>query len=185
MRQLGLFASRLVLGGYLAAHGAQMLFGSFGGHGLAATAARFESMGMRPGRAMAVLAGASELGGGILTVAGIGYPLGPLAIAGTMAVATSVHRTSGPLAQEGGYELPLTNLALAVGSMSAGPGRFRAGPGLPKRLARLAFVGGAGLAAVSVAQVLRSKPLNGPAVSRTPAEDLVESDGTVGSTAQP
>lgn len=168
MRHLGLLVSRCVLGGYLAVHGAQKLFGSFGGHGLDATAAGFESMGMRPGKAFAVLAGASELGGGVLTVTGIGDPLGPLAIAGTMAVASTVHRKQGPLAQNSGFELPLTNLALAVGLMSSGPGRFRLGPRLPRSLARLSAVGGVALAAVSLAQILRGESA-GTAEKKDPA----------------
>jgi putative oxidoreductase len=115
MRNFGLLATRSVLGGYLAVHGAQKLFGAFGGHGLDATAAGFESMGLRPVKAGATLAGVSELGGGILTVTGIADPLGPLALSGAMAVAAAVHRKQGPLSQNGGFELPLTNLALAVG----------------------------------------------------------------------
>lgn len=158
MRHLGLLASRCVLGGYLAVHGAQKLFGSFGGHGLDATAAGFESMGLRPGKAMAALAGASELGGGVLTASGIGDPLGPLAIAATMAVASTVHRKQGPLAQNGGFELPLTNLALAVALMSSGPARFRLGPRLPRSLIRLSAGGGVAIAAVSLAQMLRAEP---------------------------
>src|SRR5580698_7660484 len=109
-----------MFGSYLAVHGAQKLFGVFGGHGLDATGAAFESMGLRPGKVMAAVAGASELGGGVLTATGIADPLGPLSIAGTMVVASAVHRKQGPLAQNGGFELPLTNLALAVGLLSAG-----------------------------------------------------------------
>lgn len=158
MRHLGLLTSRAVLGGYLAVHGAQKLFGAFGGHGLDATAAGFESMGLRPGKAMATLAGASELGGGILTATGIADPLGPLAVAGTMVVATAVHRRQGPMSQKGGFELPLTNAALATALMVTGPGRWRAGPRLPKRLARLAFLGAAALTAGSILQLLRATP---------------------------
>jgi putative oxidoreductase len=115
-------------------------------------------MGMRPGKAMAALAGASELGGGILTATGIADPLGPLTIAGTMAVATAVHRKQGPLAQNGGYELPLTNLAVAVALMSSGTGRLRLGPRLPKSWTRLAVLGGGVLAALSLSQLLRAQP---------------------------
>jgi putative oxidoreductase len=165
MRNLGLLATRVVLGSYLAAHGAQKLFGSFDGPGLDAVAGGFDSMGLRPGRAMATLAGASELGGGILTATGIADPLGPLAIAGTMVVASSVHRKAGPFSGKGGYELPLTNLAVAVALISSGPGRFRLGPRLPASLTRLAAVGGIGLAGVSLAQLLRFKP---PAPDETP-----------------
>lgn len=177
MRHLGQLVSRCVLGGYLAVHGAQKLFGSFGGHGLDATAAGFESMGMRPGKAFAVLAGVSELGGGVLTVTGIGDPLGPLALAGTMAVASTVHRKQGPMAQNSGFELPLTNLALAVGLMSSSPGRFRLGPRLPRSLARLSAAGGVTLAAVSLAQMLRAKPETGIATEDASATTEDRHDG--------
>jgi putative oxidoreductase len=158
MRSLGLLISRVIFGSYLAAHGAQKLFGSFGGYGLEATSAAFGGMGLKPGKVSATLAGASELGGGILTATGIASPLGPLAIAGTMVVASTVHRKQGPLSTNGGFELPLTNFALAVALLCAGPGALRLGPHLSKRLTRLSVLGGATLAAVSVAQLLRAQP---------------------------
>jgi putative oxidoreductase len=158
MRHAGLLLTRPVFGGYVAVHGAQKLFGAFGGPGLDATAAGFESMGMKPGKAMATLAGASEFAGGILTATGIAEPLGPLAIAGTMVVASAVHRKQGPLMQNGGFELPLTNLAVASALLSSGSGRYRLGPRLPKSLIRLSVVGGAALAAGSLYQLLTAEP---------------------------
>jgi putative oxidoreductase len=180
MRNLGLLATRVVLGSYLAVHGAQKLFGSFDGPGLDAVSAGFEGMGLRPGRAMATLAGASEFGGGILTATGVADPLGPLAIAGTMVVASTVHRKAGPMTAKGGYELPLTNLAVAVALLSAGPGRFRLGPRLPASLTRLAAIGGVGLAGVSLAQLLRFQP-PAPAAAETavPAEEKSAEEETV------
>jgi putative oxidoreductase len=124
MRHVGLLATRIVLGGYLAIHGAQKLFGCFDGPGLDATATGFEALGMRPGKTMAARAGASELGGGILTATGIAGPLGPMLIAGTMTVASAVHRKQGPMSQKRGFELPLTNLAIAIALISSGSGRF-------------------------------------------------------------
>jgi putative oxidoreductase len=146
---------RVVLGGYLAVHGAQKLFGSFGGRGLDATAAGFERLGLTPAREMALLAGVSELGGGVLTATGIADPLGPLALAGSMVVATLVHHRNGPLQSKGGFELPLTNLALAglLGTAAAGPGL---GPRLPRPVARAALVAAGALTAVSAAKVLRT-----------------------------
>jgi uncharacterized membrane protein YphA (DoxX/SURF4 family) len=85
---LGILALRLGAGGLLAGHGAQKLFGSFQGPGLAGTAGWLESMGLRPGKAWAGLAGVSELGGGALTALGLGGPLGPIALQGAMATAT-------------------------------------------------------------------------------------------------
>ena len=61
-RDLGLLALGVGVGGTLVAHGAHKLFASFGGHGLAGTAAFFDSVGFRPGRVNAALAGASEAG---------------------------------------------------------------------------------------------------------------------------
>jgi putative oxidoreductase len=160
MRSVGLFISRVIFGSYLAVHGAQKLFGSFGGHGLEATGAGFESLGMRPG-------------GGVLTAAGIADPLGPLVIAGTMVVASTVHRKQGPLSTNGGYELPLTNFALATALLTAGPGNLRLGPHLSKSLTRLSVVGGAVLAGYSLNQLLKFQP-ELPAAEEAADEELVE-----------
>jgi len=173
MRHAGLLLTRTVFGGYLAVHGAQKLFGAFGGPGLDATAAGFESMGMKPGRAMATLAGASELGGGILTVTGIAEPLGPLAIAGTMVVASAVHRKQGPLMQNGGFELPLTNFVVSIALLSSGLGRYRLGPRLPKSLIRLSVVGGAALAAGSLYQLLTAEPPPAAADDESPGSEEI------------
>ena len=129
MRNVTVFG-RVVLGGYLAAHGAQKLFGVLGGSGLDATAAGFERLGLTPAREMAMLAGAAEFGGGILTATGIADPLGPVTIASAMTVATAVHRRNGPFTANGGYELPLTNLALATALVASGPRRDSAGSAL-------------------------------------------------------
>jgi putative oxidoreductase len=154
MRDLMLLGTRLVLGSYLAVHGAQKLFGSFGGPGLERAGAGFDRIGLTPGKPMAALAGATELGGGLLTVAGVADPAGPLAIIGAMTVASATHRASGPLAANRGFELPLTNLAAAAALAAAGPGRFRIGPSLSRRLTTAAVAGGAVLAAASLAKML-------------------------------
>jgi putative oxidoreductase len=157
MRDAALLGTRLVLGSYLAVHGAQKLFGSFGGAGLEKVGAGFERMGLRPGKHMAAAAGVTELAGGLLTAAGIGDPAGPLAIAGAMSVAATTHRAKGPLNAKGGFELPLTNLAAAVALAAAGPGKFRLGPSLPRPLAVAGMVGGGLLAAALVARMLAAK----------------------------
>jgi len=172
MRSIGLLLSRVIFGSYLAVHGAQKLFGSFGGRGLEATGAGFESMGMKPGKVMAAIAGASELGGGVLTATGIADPLGPLAIAGTMVVASTVHRKQGPLSSNGGFELPLTNFAVAAALLASGTGSLRLGPHLSKSLTRLSVVGGAALAAFSLSQLLRAQPV--PAAEEAEEEEIME-----------
>jgi putative oxidoreductase len=121
---IGLLVLRLVVGALLAGHGAQKLFGSFGGHGLAGTGAFFESVGFRPGRPMAVLAGVSELGAGLLLAAGLLNPLAAAAIVGTLLVASSLHWAQGLWAQGGGYELPLVYAVVAGSLAFTGPGAY-------------------------------------------------------------
>ena len=154
MRDLMLLGTRLVLGSYLAVHGTQKLFGAFGGPGLERAGAGFERIGLTPGKPMAALAGAAELGGGLLTAAGVADPAGPLAIIGAMTVASATHRASGPLAANRGFELPLTNLAAAAALAAAGPGRLRLSPPLGRRLTAAVVAGGALLAAGSLTKML-------------------------------
>jgi putative oxidoreductase len=160
-RDVALLAGRAVAGGYLAAHGAQKLFGSFGGPGLARLAVGFERLGLRPGHPMATVAGLSEFGGGLLTATGALSPLGPLVIAGTMAVATSTHVPNGPFSAKGGYELALTNLGAALVLAAAGPGRFSidglTGRSLPPSLTPIMTLGGAVAAAAMVSMVVRQR----------------------------
>ncbi len=122
-RDLGLLVLRGTVGGVLAAHGAQKLFGWFGGNGLDATAAGFEQIGFRPGRDAALAAGLGEAGGGALLALGAATPLGAAAALGTMRVAAEVHRPQGFFAQQGGFEYPGVLGALAAGLALAGPGQ--------------------------------------------------------------
>jgi putative oxidoreductase len=185
MRDITLLASRAVLGGYLAAHGAQKLFGAFGGHGFGPTAAAFDRLGLRPGRVTAAAAGLSEFGGGLLTMAGLASPAGPVAIAGTMAVASATHRANGPFAASRGYELPATNLAAALALAVAGPGRYSldglTGLRLPRVLTGLVAAGAAAGAGASVAMLLRAAPPDpAPAAAPEPAPAKPAADQAAG-----
>src|ERR1700677_1153786 len=176
IRDLTLLGSRVVLGGYLAAHGAQKLFGAFGGHGIEPTAAAFDRIGLRPGRVTATAAGLSELGGGLLTIAGLVSPAGPVAIAGTMVVASATHRASGPFAANRGYELPATNLAAALSLAAAGPGRYSldrlTGLRLSRPLAALVVAGAAVGAAANIVMLLRAAPpVQAPVQTPAPAAE--------------
>jgi putative oxidoreductase len=120
---VGLLLIRVVLGALLVGHGTQKLFGWFGGHGLEATGGFFESLGYRPGRQKATLAGAAEAGGGALLVLGLLTPLGSAALIGVMVNAVgSVHRTRGPWVTDGGYEYNLLIAAAAAAIAFTGPG---------------------------------------------------------------
>jgi len=111
---MGLLVLRLVLGLLLVGHGSQKLFGLFGGPGLAGAGGFFHSLGFRPGKPMAIVAGASEAGTGVLLVLGLLTPLASAAVIGTLVVAGSVHWAAGLWAQNGGFELPLLYLTGAT-----------------------------------------------------------------------
>jgi putative oxidoreductase len=177
MRNTLLLGARVIVGGYLAVHGAQKLFGAFGGPGLDRAAAGFERIGLSPGRQMAALAGVAELGGGLLTAAGAADPAGPLAIIGTMAVASATHRANGPLARNGGFELPLTNLAAASALAAAGPGRFRVGPALPRPLTAAGAAIGGLLAIGSLAKMVKAARADGAAPASTRAAEAEDAAG--------
>ncbi len=168
MRDTALLGTRLVLGSYLAVHGAQKLFGVLGGPGLDKAGAGFDRIGLSPGKQMAAVAGITELGGGVLTAAGLADPAGPLAIMGAMSIAATTHRANGPLSAKGGFELPLTNLAAATALLAAGPGKFRVGPALPRPLAAVAGAAGALVAAGLLTKMLTAKPASAAVVASQP-----------------
>lgn len=121
----GLLIVRLIIGLAIAAHGAQKLFGWFGGPGIARTAGFMESLGWRPGKPYAVLAGIGEFGGGILTAIGFLNPIGPALILIVMLNAIgSVHIRNGFFASANGIELPLMNIAGAMAIAFAGVGAY-------------------------------------------------------------
>ena len=118
----GLLIVRLVFGALLIGHGTQKLFGWFGGHGLDGTGGFFHSLGFRPGKVMAAVAGLSEAGGGLLLALGLLTPLAGAAIVGTLLVAASVHFDKGVWGSKGGYETALLYAVLAAAVAVAGPG---------------------------------------------------------------
>src|SRR5437660_12853981 len=102
---IGLLLLRLTTGLTLAAHGAQKLFGWFGGPGLSSTAQFFEVLGFPPGRRHALMAGLVEIGGGPLLALGFVTPFAAAPIVRVMLLAAlSVHLKNGFFAQTGGYE---------------------------------------------------------------------------------
>jgi putative oxidoreductase len=120
-----LLAARLIFGLALAAHGAQKLFGWFGGGGLKGTGGFFEVLGFRPGVLFAGAAGASEFLGGVLIAIGLFGPVGPALVCATMLVAAvSVHLDKGFWNSDGGWELPAINFAAALAFAADGFGSF-------------------------------------------------------------
>jgi putative oxidoreductase len=125
MADLALLLLRVVTGGLLVGHGAQKLFGSFGGYGLSGTADWLETLGLRPGKLWAGLAGVGELVGGLLTILGLGGSLGSIMTISSMKMATfKVHAGKPIWTTAGGAELPVVNAAVGTALMLTGSGRY-------------------------------------------------------------
>ncbi|MEU1690201.1 DoxX family protein [Streptomyces hirsutus] len=128
---VGLLVLRLVLGLTMAAHGAQKLFGWFGGGGVEGTGMFFASLGYPSPEAFAVVAGLTETLGGLGLAFGLLTPLAAAAVAGTMVNAIAVKWGGGFFAPEGvEYELVLTLAAVALAL--TGPGRIAVDRLLPR-----------------------------------------------------
>jgi putative oxidoreductase len=121
---IGLLVARLVFGITMSAHGAQKLFGWFGGYGISGTGQFFESIGFRPGRVLAVAAGLGEVAGGLLVALGLLGPVGPALMLSVMIVASSLHWKNGLFAAANGIELPLLYSAAAVALAFTGYGTY-------------------------------------------------------------
>ena len=121
---LGLLLLRLVVGPTMAAHGAQKLFGWFGGYGLQGTGGFLEKLGFVPGRRHALAAGLAEFVGGLLLALGLVTPLAATLIISVMFVAVAtVHVKNGYFNHNQGFEynLTLAVVALSIAIMGAGP----------------------------------------------------------------
>ena len=109
---LALLVLRLVVGLTFAGHGAQKLFGAFGGHGIEGTAGFFEQIGLRPGKLHAWAAGSAEFFGGLVIALGLVTPVAAAALIAVMTAAVlTVHLKNGFFVTNQGYEF---NLALAA-----------------------------------------------------------------------
>ena len=118
--------ARLILGAIFFYHGAQKLFGWFGGYGLKGTGGFFEgALGMKPGVLFAFASGAAELIGSLLLLTGWFNPIGPALIVSVMIVAIlTVHLPKGFDNNAGGYEYNLANIAGSLAIAGAGNGAF-------------------------------------------------------------
>ena len=158
----GLLVLRIVVGLLLVGHGAQKLFGWFGGGGLTGTAWYFRSVGYRPARRMAAFAGGAELVGGAALAAGFMTPLAWSAIIGAMFNAgVAVHR-NGLWAVDSGYEYPLVIAAVAITLSFTGAGAASLDACLGLGGASI----GSGLFAVALALVVGSAVLVSRAADR-------------------
>lgn len=118
-------ALRLPIGVIFVAHGAQKLFGWFGGYGLAGTGQWMDSIGLHPGALMALLAGSAEFFGGGALLAG--FLVRPAAAAQAIAMLVaifSVHISKGLFVTNNGYEYALALFAVSIALLVSGAGRF-------------------------------------------------------------
>ena len=168
----GLLVLRVVVGLLLLGHGAQKLFGWFGGGGLTAAAWFFRSVGYRSPRLMARFAGGAELVAGAAFTLGLGTPVASAAVMATMLnAAVAVHNRNGRLAMAGGYGYPLgiATVAATLGFTGAGAASLDAALGHGDGSAEagvlvvvLGLLAGLGVLLTRVAP----RPQNGP-VSRS------------------
>ena len=133
----GALALRVPVGIIFAAHGAQKLFGWFGGYGLEGTAGWMESIGLAPGVLMALLAGSAEFFGGLALVLGLLTRPAAFALSIAMLVAIfSVHFANGLFMSNNGYEFGLALLAASVSLLFSGAGKASLDALIAKKLSR-------------------------------------------------
>ena len=129
-------ALRVPVGIIFMAHGAQKLFGWFGGYGLEGTGGWMESIGLAPGFLMALLAGSAEFFGGLFILIGLLTRPAAVALAFTMVIAIfSVHFANGLFMSNNGYEFGLALLAASVSLALSGSGKAAIDQILAKKLA--------------------------------------------------
>ncbi len=115
---------RLTVGLLIAGHGSQKLFGWFGGFGLKGTSGYLASQGFRPALAWTLIGATAEFAGGLLFALGLFSPLGAIGIGAVMLTAITKFHWPKVWATEGGFEHPLTILAVAASVGFAGPGAY-------------------------------------------------------------
>ena len=154
LHDAALLLARGVLGASIAAHGAQKLFGWFGGPGPEGAAHFFGSLGFQPPDKMARMASLTEIASGLLIATGAGGPIGPMLLVSVMATAVgSVHLKNGYWNSNQGFELNTMYALLALLLAVEDHGHFSLDeavgirPRMHPGFGWLALVGGVGAAA--------------------------------------
>src|SRR5699024_3774546 len=136
MRNVGVLAVRAVTGGLLFGHGAQKLFGWFGGGGPRGSGAMLDCLGYPRGTDMARVPGATEVGAGLSLARGLLTPLGAAGVIGALTNASvAAHGSAGLWNHNGGYEYPLVLSTIATYLALAGPGSLSADSAMGGRMA--------------------------------------------------
>lgn len=178
LRDVAVLGARLALGGTLAAHGAQKMFGAFDGPGPEKAAQMMHSLGLRPGERHATMASATEMTAGSLIALGLGGPIGPALLTSVMLVAIeTVHRPKGYWNTGGGYEMNVMYLSLAMLLANHGYGSLSLDEliGISKKMRPLyawLAIGGAIGAAVGI---LAQRQVDVPTTIRETIQEKTES----------
>jgi putative oxidoreductase len=120
---IGIAILRLALGFVFIGHGAQKLFGWFGGSGFSGTTQMMEHLNLHPAQFWALVAGSAEFFGGLFLALGLLTPLAAAVIIGVMLMAIlKVHLKNGVWNSNRGFEYPLMNALLSAFLGLFGPG---------------------------------------------------------------
>lgn len=180
MHDAALLLARGVLGASIAAHGAQKLFGWFGGPGPENAGKMMGSLGFQPGDKMARMASITEIAAGALLATGAGGPIGPMLLVSVMGVAVgSVHLKNGYWNQNQGFEMNTMYALLALLLAVEDHGRFSLDEAVGVRrkmhpgFGWLALAGGIGAAAYMLSR-RETQPPQGKSASATEVGTLGE-----------
>ncbi len=124
LADLGLLILRVVVGLLITGHGAQKLFGWFNGPGLQGFGGHLRSMGLKAPSFFALIASLCEFGGGLLMLFGFLTPLGEIAVIAVMLMAIFQVHWPKVWNHEGGFEYPLSIVAVALSVALVGPGYY-------------------------------------------------------------
>jgi putative oxidoreductase len=123
LQRLAILILRLFLGVAFVMHGAQKVFGAFGGPGIAGVTGMLSKMGMEPSQILAWVLSITEFGGGLCVLLGFLTRFWAAGLVIDMAVAVfKVHLANGFFASRNGFELPLALGVMALVILLTGPG---------------------------------------------------------------
>lgn len=123
LQRLAILILRLFLGVTFVMHGAQKVFGAFGGPGIAGVTGMLAKMGVEPSQILAWVLSITEFGGGLCVLLGFLTRFWAAGLVIDMSVAVfKVHLANGFFASRNGFELPLALGVMALVVLLTGPG---------------------------------------------------------------